>query len=867
MAFVTATTGIDNFTGAGGPGNTTNVADEILFTNQDQLQAGDTLNGGAGTDTLRLGTSIDFSIAGTSGVNTGLRNLEIIRFNGAFTATFRSDQFGAGLLVDNLTLRGLTTSTQIITINMVPAATTLNMFSWQFSNWSGGTDIIRVNGSSGNDRIIVSSQHTEFDGGAGSDTLDYSGWGGGFTLTLNGATWANATWTSGLFDTIRNVENVLGSADADTIIGDGFDNFLAGNGGNDTLSGGLGNDTLDGGTGADTMTGGVGDDTFVVDNAGDVVIERATDAGVDLVLSSVTFDASGTDQDGIENVILTGTGAINATGNALNNILVGNSASNVLIGNAGDDTLDGGAGADTMNGGVGSDTYYVDNLSDVVIDRATDTGTDLVFSSVSFDGTGTDQEGIENITLIGTANTNATGNALNNVLVGNSGNNVLDGLTGADTMEGGAGDDTYYVDNLGDTVIDRASNLGVDLVFSSVTFDASGTNQDGIENVTLTGTAAINATGNALNNVLTGNGANNLLNGGDGNDTLIGGLGNDTLTGGAGADIFAYAPYDLTVAQYDVITDFSIAQGDRIAFGANGPASFEAASLWLIRQDQFGNTVLNGNYNGGVQRLIITGVSASSLTESDFIFDTSADPRVLVGSEGYDVLFGGLGNDTLIGGNGRNFLIGDAGSDNITGGNDVDVMDGGSGADTMTGGLGNDTYYVDNVGDIVNESAADPGIDRICSWVDYAMTGTAAGVELGFLMGTNNINLLGNALDNRLTGNSGSNVLNGGDGNDTLIGNAGNDTLIGGAGNDLLQGGTGADVFEFASGSGADTIADFNGSEDRIDVRAYGVDSAADAAAFASNVGSSLLINFGGGNQITINNMQVAQIHDGMFVV
>ena len=79
-------------------------------------------------------------------------------------------------------------------------------------------------------------------------------------------------------------------------------------------------------------------------------------------------------------------------------------------------------------------------------------------------------------------------------------------------------------------------------VLSSVTFSAVGANQSGIENITLTGTSAIDATGNALANLLTGNSAANVLNGGDGNDTLIGGLGNDTLTGGAGADTFGSTP-------------------------------------------------------------------------------------------------------------------------------------------------------------------------------------------------------------------------------------------------------------------------------------------------------------------------------------
>ena len=158
-----------------------------------------------------------------------------------------------------------------------------------------------------------------------------------------------------------------------------------------------------------------------------------------------------------------------------------------------------------MTGGAGNDTFYVDNAGDVVIDRASDAGTDLVFSSVTFDASGTNQDGIENITLTGTGAINAIGNALANVITGNSANNVIDGRMGADTMTGGAGSDTYYVDNAGDVVIDRASDVGTDLVFSSVSFDASGTNQDGIENITLTGTAAINATGNALANVITGN--------------------------------------------------------------------------------------------------------------------------------------------------------------------------------------------------------------------------------------------------------------------------------------------------------------------------------------------------------------------------
>ena len=386
------------------------------------------------------------------------------------------------------------------------------------------------------------------------------------------------------------------------------------------------------------------------------MVELSSDAGTDLVNSSVTFSAAGTNQSGIENITLTGTANINATGNGLDNILIGNSGANVLIGGDGNDTLNGGSGADSMTGGVGNDTYTVDNAGDVVVELSSDTGTDLVNASVTFSAAGTNQAGIENITLTGTANINATGNALSNILTGNSGNNVLDGGAGADTMTGGAGNDTYYVDHLSDSVIELSANAGTDLVFSSVTFSAAGANQSGIENITLTGTSAIDATGNALANILTGNSAANVLNGGDGNDTLIGGLGSDTLTGGSGADTFGLSPYDTSVAQFDVVTDFSIAEGDRIDLGADGPASFDGPLDGFSARTHPVTPILEDASSDTQQNLTLTGVSASDLTASQFIFDTSVTPRNLTGSNGTDVLFGGLGNDTISGGDGINFI-------------------------------------------------------------------------------------------------------------------------------------------------------------------------------------------------------------------
>ena len=149
---------------------------------------------------------------------------------------------------------------------------------------------------------------------------------------------------------------------------------------------------------------------------------------------------------------------------------------------------------------------------------------------------------VENLTLLGSGNFNATGNALSNTLTGNSGDNVLDGKAGADTLAGGAGNDTYFVDQPGDVITETGVG-GTDLVISSGSYTL-GAN---LENLTLTGRSAVNGTGNVGDNLLTGNAGNNALSGGDGNDTLIGGAGRDVLLGGTNDDRIFYDALDLSV--------------------------------------------------------------------------------------------------------------------------------------------------------------------------------------------------------------------------------------------------------------------------------------------------------------------------------
>jgi hypothetical protein len=160
------------------------------------------------------------------------------------------------------------------------------------------------------------------------------------------------------------------------------------------------------------------------------------------------------------------------------------------------------------------------------------------------------------LVLAGTAIT-GIGNGLGNQITGNNGNNIIDGGAGADTMIGGAGNDIYYVDNVGDVIIETDS--GWDVVYSSASYTLS----NNVDQIILTGTGNINATGNADNNYLTGNTGNNILTGGDGADTLTGGLGADTydLTETVAAtDTLRIATGDST-ANHDIANNFKLGTG------------------------------------------------------------------------------------------------------------------------------------------------------------------------------------------------------------------------------------------------------------------------------------------------------------------
>jgi Ca2+-binding RTX toxin-like protein len=424
-----------------------------------------------------------------------------------------------------------------------------------------------------------------------------------------------------------------GTSSADTLQGfDGMINKIYGLAGVDLIVGGDSDDTLDGGTGADTMIGKAGDDIYVVDNVGDVVTEQPGQ-GIDTVQSSVSLTLAAN----VENLTLTGTAAINGTGNGLDNTIIANSGSNIL---------DGGTGT--------SDTVSFQNATaGVTVSLATS-------ATQTTGGSGSD---------IVLNFENLTGSDFADSLTGNSGNNVLDGKAGADTLYGGAGNDTYVVDDAGDSVTE-ASSAGTDLVQASVSC-ILGTN---VENLTLTGTAAIDGDGNSLNNTITGNDAANTLDGGSGNDTLNGGDGDDTLWGSGGTDtLYGGAGNDT----YGVDN-----AGDSVTENANEGT------------DQV-NCSVSFTLGAYIENLTLTSTAAVDGTGNGLnnVLDGNSAANVLTGWGGNDTLHGNDGDDTLNGNDGDDYLGGGAGNDLLYGGAGNDTLSGWSGADTLTDqGGGADTF-------------------------------------------------------------------------------------------------------------------------------------------------------------------------------
>ena len=490
---------LNNILPQGGAGN-----DQIFGLGGNDVLVGndgdDLLDGGTGNDIMRGGSGADVYI-----VDSALDDVDEVG-NGTIDRVEASVSWSLApdVFVENLTLTGVG--------NNSATGNALN------NTLIGNIGNNVLNGGIGADRM---------EGGAGNDSYHVDNAGDVVVEAVGAGTdWVYSTVTHTLSANVENLD--LDGAAAINGTGNALANIMYGNDANNVLNG-MG--------GVDTMTGWQGNDSYYVDSSLDLAIEGAG-AGIDKVFSSSTNYTLGAN---IENMLLVtqffAPSGVNGTGNGLANTMEGNllgnqlngmGANDVIWGYGGNDTIDGGTGNDLMFGGTGNDVFVVDSTSDSVTEFFGE-GTDQVNASASFTIADID---VENLTLTGVGNINGTGNAVNNVITGNSGNNTLNGLGGVDTMSGGAGNDSYIVDNVGDVVIEAAAG-GTDTIFASVT--ETITDPD-VENLFLTGAAAINGTGNASVNLIVGNGAANVLAGLAGNDTIIASGGNDTVQGGTGAD-------------------------------------------------------------------------------------------------------------------------------------------------------------------------------------------------------------------------------------------------------------------------------------------------------------------------------------------
>jgi Ca2+-binding RTX toxin-like protein len=519
-------------------------------------------------------------------------------------------------------------------------------------------------GGSGNDTLIGGPGADTMLGGAGSDTADYSSSPAGVTVNLASGLGAGGDAQG---DILGGIENLIGSAQADTLTGD---------------------------SNANVMTGGAGNDTYVVDRAGDMVIENAGE-GTDTVLSTAHYALP----TNVENLTLLGAADLQG---------YGNSAANTVTGNAGSNLLDGRGGADVMLGGAGNDVYFVDNAGDQVVENPGE-GTDAVFSSAHF----ALSANVETLVLQGGADLQGYGNDLANALYGNTGNNLLNGGAGADVMFGGLGNDTYFVDG-GDGVIENA-NEGTDSVFSTTHYALSAN----VENLVLQGNADLQGYGNNLANALYGNTGNNILNGEGGADIMFGGAGNDAyfVDGGDGVIENANEGNDTVFST----THYALpANVENLVLQGSAGLQGYGNSLNNVLYGNIGDNLLNGEAGADVM--------FGGADNDVYFVDDPGDLVFENMNEGTDAVFSTV-NYTLTA-NVENLVL--QGSGNLSGtgnglanqvyGNAGDnALDGGAAADLLTGNAGNDAF-VFHVGEA--------GGDMV---VDFAGNGAAAGDSLQFV--------------------------------------------------------------------------------------------------------------------------------------
>jgi Ca2+-binding RTX toxin-like protein len=586
----------------------------------------------------------------------------------------------------------------------------------------GGAGNDTLSGGAGNDTLIGNGGNDVMDGGADSDTVVLGSARGDYTVTRPNLTDVVLTRTGGGETiTLRNVEFV----DFNGVVVS-FNELIKNivSPGADNLEGGSGNDTLSGGSGNDIMAGKGGDDYYVVDSAGDQVLEADGEGHdtVEVTLNSGSYQLAANVEDGIAG----GKGAIGLTGNALANKLTGNAAANTLNGGAGNDTLDGGAGSDKLIGGTGDDTYYVDAAGDTITELANE-GRDKVVSALA---SYTLANNVEDLQYTGTAAFKLTGNAGDNTIeIINAAGGVVDGAAGSDTViiDGSLEDFVRTRPNATDLVLTRGAQVITLRNVESVVFHNAS------DNSTTSKTYA-----ELIFNIASI--GNDILGGTSGDDRLDGGKGADDMTGGDGNDT-----YVVDVAG-DVIHETSTGGHDKAEVAL-------ASGIYTLADN--------------VEDAIVTSTGAAGITGN-------ALDNKLTGNGAANILSGGAGNDTIDGGAGADKMAGGTGNDTYY----VDVT-----GDAITE---LDSEGIDTVISKAASYTLSNNVENLSYTGTAAFKGNGNAQDNIITGGDGNDSLSGLAGNDSLSGGAGNDTLLGGDGNDTLNAGTGNDIADGGAGNDTV---------------------------------------------------------------------------------
>ena len=529
-----------------------------------------------------------------------------------------------------------------------------------------------------------------------------------------------------------------------------------------------------------------------------------------------------------QDVVYGGAGNDTITAGDGNDLIFGGTGADTINAGNGNDLIDGGTGADTMTGGSGDDTFIVDDVNDAVIEGLTG-GTDLIIASVDYDlstasdpgGTGnTFNNNVENLTLVmGSAAIIGTGNNLNNTIIGNENNNTLDGGAGnddldggagVDTLIGGAGNDTYHVDDIGD-VVTEANNSGADTIVSMVDWTLG----DNVENLALTGSGNLKATGNTLANTITGNSGNNTLDGGAGIDTTVfsGSSGDlNNIVGVKNGNTVTVTLGDYTMS-FAADAKSSATKGFTITDTRKTGLTDGTDTLSNVETLKFSNGTLD------VLKLLSTRTTPNSaptgaavpsdLTPTE-TYQLSVDTSTIADKDGIATPFSYQWQQSDLNGTG---LFTD-----IAGATFKDFMPRQAQVNRKLQCV---VSYTDAGGIIESVISATTALTG-----DYfALQGSRPNQDTPFASNNSNNGFLGLGLqrdtftgtagdDEAHMGNNGSATIlgtllaetaNGGDGDDRLFGDAGVDILNGDNGNDYLEGGTANDFINGAAGD--DTIA------------------------------------------------------------